>query len=187
MNKEILQKILKTDSVKLSDTEIQSILDEELEKSPDEMDTQLIDLCLDILTSKDEAPEKKPSCKKKKLRTVLIIAAVISILAVLSVPVGAHVFKIEAAENAVQVFEDYIQIFFGKTKPEKETISVTDDAFFSEKFSEIGMTEGLLPTAFLDENLVIEKVIHGQDIAYSFYFRLEKENIKCENKDLFCI
>ena len=49
MNKKILKEILKTESVSFSYEEIQQILDEELEKSADEMDTQLIDLCIDVL------------------------------------------------------------------------------------------------------------------------------------------
>ena len=54
MNKEILYEILNSKSETLSSAEIESILNEELDKSPQEMDTDLVDLCLEALNLVDE-------------------------------------------------------------------------------------------------------------------------------------
>ena len=111
MNKEILKKILKTESVSFSYEEIQQMLDEELEKSPDEMDTQLIDLCVDVLSMQD-TPEKQETKKHKKIsaKKVLLIAAVISIVAALAIPVAAEIPAIESQGGIIKVLENYIRV-----------------------------------------------------------------------------
>lgn len=49
MDKKTLLEILKTEPFSFTLREIEEIMDEELGKSPDDMDTELIDLCADIL------------------------------------------------------------------------------------------------------------------------------------------
>lgn len=49
-NKEILLEILNQKYEVMTLAEIEDMMDEELEKDPDEMDTGLIEICLDALT-----------------------------------------------------------------------------------------------------------------------------------------
>lgn len=49
MTKETLQKILSDKTMSFTESEISTMIDEELEKPPDQMDTNFINYCLDIL------------------------------------------------------------------------------------------------------------------------------------------
>lgn len=49
MDRLTLLEILKSKSMTLSLEDIQGIMDEELNKNPEEMDAELIDLCADVL------------------------------------------------------------------------------------------------------------------------------------------
>ena len=51
MNKEILKNLMRTSSVEFTYDEINEMLNEELEKSPEEMDTELVELCIDVLSN----------------------------------------------------------------------------------------------------------------------------------------
>ena len=81
MDKNILKSILETDSLQFSREEIQSLLDEELEKEAEFMDTELIDMCIDVLESKKTFENKTTFSKKKIIRSSFVIAAVVGILA----------------------------------------------------------------------------------------------------------
>lgn len=49
MEKDILLKMLRSDPSSFTLIEIEDMMDEELNKEPGEMDSELIDLCADIL------------------------------------------------------------------------------------------------------------------------------------------
>ena len=49
MTKETLQKILSDKTMSFTESEISTMIDEELEKPPEQMDTNFINYCLDIL------------------------------------------------------------------------------------------------------------------------------------------
>lgn len=109
MNKEILYEILKSESESLSTAEIEGILNEELDKSPDEMDTDLVDLCLEALTTVDE---EKLNKRKRKIRIerLLIAAIIFALLIGLSVPVCAKFFSIDVPDGVVSFYNDCFNI-----------------------------------------------------------------------------
>ena len=57
MKANTLKKILKIRSFDFTQEEIKNIMDEELEKDPDELDTDLVDMCLELL---DDESKPKP-------------------------------------------------------------------------------------------------------------------------------
>ncbi len=163
MNKKILKEILKTESVSFSYEEIQQILDEELEKSADEMDTQLIDLCIDVL-SREKAPEQKEEKKYKKIspKKLLLIAAVICILAILAIPVSAELPAIESQGGIIKVLENYISV--NLTGGEKYNLS--------KELQDYGIPDNLLPSRFFESDCVVSDVQITGDDAYHFTFEL---------------
>ena len=167
MNKEILKSILKTESVSFSYEEIQQMLDEELEKSPDEMDTQLVDLCIDVL-SMQNAPEKKETKKHKKIsvKKILLIAAVISIIAALAIPVGADVLGIEADGNIIKVIENYIRV----------NLSGGDEYNLSEELENYNIPALLIPSRFFESDCIINDVQVTGDNSCCFAFNLTELN-----------
>lgn len=163
MNKKILKEILKTESVSFSYEEIQQILDEELEKSADEMDTQLIDLCIDVL-SREKAPEQKEEKKHKKIspKKLLLIVAVICILAILAIPVSAELPTIQSQGGIIKVLENYI------------SVNLTGDSKYnlSTELQNYGIPIDLLPARFFDSDCVVSDVQLVNDNAYRFDFKL---------------
>ncbi len=163
MNKEILQEILQTESVSFSSEEIQQMLDEELEKSPEEMDTQLIDLCIDVLNMQN-APDKKETKKHKNIgvKKILLIAAIIGIVAALAIPVGADIPAIESQGGIVNVLENFIRV--NLTGGKEYNLSV--------EFSTYGIPHELIPCKFYKEECIITDVGPAGDNAYRFGFEL---------------
>lgn len=163
MNKKILKEILKTESVSFSYEEIQQILDEELEKSADEMDTQLIDLCIDVL-SKQEVPEKEVTKTHRKIssKKLLLIAALICILAILAIPVSAELPAIESQGGIVKVLENYI------------SVNLTGDSKYnlSTELQNYGIPIDLLPSRFFESDCVVTDVQLLNDNSYRFDFEL---------------
>ena len=116
MNSGTLKEILKVNILSLTKEEIESIMNEELEKAPEEMDTELIDMCLEILTGEPEerADEKltvSPAVSEKKVKKFtfkkgILVAAVIILLISIAAPAGAKFFNIDVPENILKVYED---------------------------------------------------------------------------------
>lgn len=163
MNKKILKEILKTESVSFSYEEIQQILDEELEKSADEMDTQLIDLCIDVL-SREKAPEQKEEKKYKKIspKKLLLVAAVICILAILAIPVSAELPTIQSQGGIIKVLDNYISINLIGGK----------EYNLSKEMQDYGIPDNLLPSRFFESDCVITDVQPSGDNSYGFEFEL---------------
>lgn len=109
MNKEILYEILNSESESLSSAEIEAILNEELDKSEEEMDTDLIDLCLDAL---DTVDEEKLNKRKYRIRiSKALIAAVILVMLIgISIPVCARFFSIDVPDGIVSFYNDCFNV-----------------------------------------------------------------------------
>lgn len=109
MNKEILYKILTSESETLSSAEIESIMNEELDKSPQDMDTDLIDLCLEALNNIDE---EKPNKRKKKCRIgkILLAASIFAAVIGISIPACAKYLNINVPDGIVTVYKDCFSI-----------------------------------------------------------------------------
>jgi len=168
MNKKILKEILKTESVSFSYEEIQQILDEELEKSADEMDTQLIDLCIDVL-SREKAPEQKEEKKHKKIspKKLLLIAAVISIIAALAIPVTAQIPAIQSQGGIIKVLENYISV----------NLSGGEKYNLSKEMQDYNVPEHLIPSRFFESDCVVTDVQNTGDNVFRFGFELTSLDI----------
>ena len=129
MNSGALKEILKVEFLSFTKEEIENIMDEELEKSPEEMDTELIEMCLDILTGKpkekaDEVLTDSPAVsdktvKKIKFKKGILVAAIIALFITVSVPVGAKIFDINVPESILKIYEEYFQLNLdGETQSE---------------------------------------------------------------------
>lgn len=120
MNSGTLKEILKVNFLSFTKEEIESIMNEELEKAPEEMDTELIDMCLDILTGEpvNKADEKltvspavsENKVKKIKFKKGILVAAIIMLLISIAIPVGASIFDIDVPENILKVYEEHFKL-----------------------------------------------------------------------------
>lgn len=115
MNKEILYEILKSKSEKLSAAEIESIMNEELDKSTSTMDTDLIDLCLEAL---DGAEKEQLNKRRVRLKvSKILIAAVIFVLIIgISIPTCAKHFNVTIPEGIVTFYSDCFNVDLSQTE-----------------------------------------------------------------------
>lgn len=155
MNKEILYEILNSKSETLSSAEIESILNEELDKSPQEMDTDLVDLCLEALNTVDE---KKLNNRKKKYRLskILIAAALFALIIGISIPVCAKYLNVNVPEGIVTFYNDCFKIDISNNE------YVYDIA---AQLTEDGISDVILPRIIFSP----ETRIYNYDISNSPY------------------
>ena len=144
MNKEILKNLMRTSSVEFTYDEINEMLNEELEKFPEEMDTELVEICIDALSSfidegnkpaeKESVQEKTKTSKKSIVKKIFLVAAIVSVILTLSITVSANIFDIDLPEGMVKIFGD--RIVLNLSGEAKDNNSLDEDGLFSVFSSE---------------------------------------------------
>ena len=103
MDNEVLHKILNCKSEKLTGYDIEKLMDEELEKEPEKMDADLVEICIDAL----ESQVSKQLCKMKLKKAIAIGAVIILLVAAVAVPVTAKYVHINASVDVVKYCNEY--------------------------------------------------------------------------------
>ena len=124
------KRLIRDNSSVLSASEIEKILDAELEKNESEMDTELIEYCLDALNGEAESgsstDNEKSSVKRRKigLRGVIAaaVAAIMLVIGVISVSAGKT--DTNLLDNSVEVYDGCVTIDFAKTDNEADGYSL---------------------------------------------------------------
>ncbi|MGN1420984.1 MAG: hypothetical protein ACI4XC_05675 [Eubacterium sp.] len=162
MNKEILYEILNSESESLSSAEIEAILNEELDKSEEEMDTDLIDLCLDAL---DTVDEEKLNKRKYRIRiSKALIAAVILVMLIgISIPVCARFFSIDVPDGIVSFYNDCFNV------------DIANDGYVNDILGQLEH-DGL-------DDIVLPKMIFSSETKNSNYSKEESDNSTMINFD----
>lgn len=158
-NGEFKRLIRDNDSV-LSASEIEKILDAELEKNESEMDTELIEYCLDALNGEAESgsstDNEKSSVKRRKigLRGVIAaaVAAVMLVIGVISVSAGKT--DTNLLDNSVEVYDGCVTIDFAKTDNEADGYSLLGTEL-AEILAENGIDKATFPEAFASQDFKI--------------------------------
>lgn len=110
--------ILNDDEIFMSKEELDALINAEIDKPVEEMDTELIEYCLNAVKSFDNT-EKKKSGKRKKnhtLKRVIAVAAAITIIIAGAVTVSTGVHRTNVKEGIVEFYKDYIQINFSSSE-----------------------------------------------------------------------
>lgn len=148
MNKEILYEILKSKSEKLSAAEIESIMNEELDKSTSTMDTDLIDLCLEALENAEKEQLNKRRVRLKVSK--ILIAAVIFVLIIgISIPTCAKHFNVTIPEGIVTFYSDCFNV------------DLSQKEYVDDIFSQLE-NNGL-------DNVVLPKIVYSTKTKISNY------------------
>lgn len=109
MNKDTILEILNSESETLLVSDVRNILDEELNKPEDEMDLDLIELCMDAI----ESAQAKQSTKKRvriRFTKALIAAVIFALLVGLTIPVCAKYFNINVPNGIVEFYGDHFDV-----------------------------------------------------------------------------
>lgn len=164
-----LLEILKTKPFSFTVREIEEILDEELSKSPDEMDTDLVDICVDVLEKaySEENGGSKPKnqkIKKFKIGKVLLAAAIVILVLSLSFSVSAKFFNIDASEKVVKFFNNHFDVTLGNAN--KDADGYTDNGLeLINSLNEKGFENIVLPAALISEDYSTKTTtFSGEDI-----------------------
>ncbi len=181
MTKETLMKILNEKSMSFSEKEIHDMMDAELEKSPEEMDTHFVDLCLDVLDGKygegyyvtdrentenaDKDEEaKKAELRKKRLKISrnLLIAAVVTTILTFSATAGAKAVFVNADENLVTYITNHFNIDLKQNAMEDDTLNIVDDLHTD------GIENVVLPSAIVNDKYAVSDYAHsGNDSCFN--------------------
>ena len=143
------------------------IIDEEMEKSEEEMNTELIEYCLDKLNKlESETPdteEKKgngdPNGKRInfKFKKVIAIAAAIAVFLFGTLSVSAFVFDVNLFDGIVEIYNDYIRINFDKTNDKADNYQLLGTELAKE-LADNRFDKVLLPEDFFSEYYEIQKI-----------------------------
>ena len=180
MNDSTLKEVLKVNFLSFSKEEIENIMEEELEKAPEEMDTELIDMCLDILMGEpnekaDEDLAASPAVSDKKAKRInfkkgILVAAIITLLLSIAIPVSANVFNIDIPENILKIYEEFFALDFERGKQNKN---------LSVILSENELDDIVLPLYLYDHCEIsdFEKIEEDFVTRIRFIFSDEENNI----------
>ncbi len=176
MDKDILYEILQSESESLTAAEIESIMNEELDKSPDEMDTDLIELCLDALTKANEE-ELKSKKHRVRLSRVLIAAVIFIMVLVFAIPVCAKVFYFDVPEGVVRIYNDYFYIDLsgdedkGNTEDKKNKEDKENISDINQRIQADGIENPILPSfIYSDEVKIYDYKFNKNDIFDDLFF-----------------
>lgn len=176
MDNDVLKKILKERSMTFTESELRQLLDEELEKSEDEMDTDLIDNCLEAL-SNGPIGTSNNEIKRRRLRLsrILLIAAVLILAFIIAIPVCAKFVHIDAEADVVKYTDDHFEIDLSDNS---EVDSNGESVNVVSALRENGMDTIYLPSALFDENTVVDDLYVLENESTKFVsFNLTDNNI----------
>ncbi|MDE6019582.1 MAG: DUF4367 domain-containing protein [Ruminococcus sp.] len=156
MNRITLLKILKTKPFSFTVREIEEIMDEELSKDPKDMDTELIDICVDVLDKayskeSDASNPNKSKIKSVKARRVLLIAAILIFVLSLSISASAKYFNIDASEKVVQFINNHLHINLGNANTDADNYSDNGLELISN-LKEKGFENVILPSVLISKD-----------------------------------
>ncbi len=151
--------------------EINSIMEEELQKEPEEMDGELVDLCIDILEKGYAEQEQKQKqeqerAEKKhtgtKVRRVLIVAAIIVLIIAVAVPVSAAFSHNKVSDKIVQFCSDYFHMDLRKGSTNANHYSNNNSDLIKE-LKERGFEYVILPSDLLSFDYSKDIVVQEGD------------------------
>ena len=167
MDKLTLLEILNTEPFSFTLREIEEIMDEELSKTPDEMDTDLVDICADILEReyfKETAEPKSNNQKVKKFKAgkALLIAAILIMILGLSLSASAKFLNIDASEKVVKFVNSHFNVNLGNENTDEDDYSINGSELISN-LNKQGFDNILLPDALLSEDYSAKININSLD------------------------
>lgn len=180
MDKKTLLEILNSDSMEFTLAEIQEIVDEELAKNPEEMDTELIDLCANVIgeACADENAADAPKKKKIiKLNRTLLIAAILILLVGVTIPVSARFTFNDVSDKIVEFYSDCFKVNLRNGQTEAEHYSDKDNGLLKE-LKDKGVDNVILPSALLEQNYENEVSVLENDNCISATIKFEDKDSK---------
>lgn len=161
ISKKKLKKMIASDFTDLSTEEIKALIQKEVDKGPDEIDTEYIDLCFDLLSIKNNSTNKR-KIKLTKSAKSLLAAAVLIVVFISTITVSAQ-FNLNIPEKIVQLINGNAEIDYNL-----ENADTTADGYallntdLAKQLADYGITPVTLPEEMAKEKC---KVIQIEDVS----------------------
>lgn len=163
------------------------LIDDEMEKSEEEMDTDLIEYCLKKLNELDKKASSELETKGKgetndkhvriRFKRMIAIVAVISVVLICAFTVVGSAFDIKLFDGIVELYNEYVRINFDAVDSEASEYKLLGTELAKE-LAENGFDKVLLPEAiFSDEFEIIKteyeagKLITCSNISFEYKHR----------------
>jgi hypothetical protein len=160
INKRKLKKMIRSDFTKLSVEEIKRLIDRELSKGVDEIDTDYIDLCFKLMEMKSTSDEKENdiATQRKKFLNPQRACLVAGVLIIICLSVGVTDYAkskdIKITDAIVKFFADYANIDYqNKEITEGESTSeptVEIDSKLYQEIKDYGIDNIMIPLDLYD-------------------------------------
>lgn len=101
--------MIKSNFTDLSSNDIKELIDAEISKGAENIDTDYIDLCFELLAIKNNNVITTVSCKAKTTRKsakALLVAAVVAIFMISAITASAYVFDFNISEAIAKLFNN---------------------------------------------------------------------------------
>lgn len=172
MKKETFMAILEEDSMIFTEKELWEMIDEELAKDPSEMDTDLVDLCLDALDGKFDDEEIERINTRKRLRPgkILLVAAVIVLILGISLPVCAKHLNLNTGEGVVHYTGDHFNVNMVSSQNSVDVLSQLEN----EDINAVIPSE-LLKSEYSFDNYQVD---YKNSNCKTYYVEFENKDIK---------
>lgn len=149
----------------LSKQEIERILNAELLKSEEDMDCEIVDMCIELLARIDNVPlpdedaEVPPaptqpvsirSGKRKSWKVALLVAAIFVFTVSATLFVSAQVFNFNIIHYVVEFFSDHTTVDYGANNQQAESY-LPANTDIRRELGNNGISPVLLPDAYLQD------------------------------------
>lgn len=184
LSKKKLKKMIDSDFTDLSTEEIKALIQKEVDKGPDKLDTDYIDLCFELLAVKGNAKGKR--VKFKKPAKVLLVAAALMVVFISTITASAQ-FNFNIPQSIAKLIDNNAEIDYNL-----ENADTTADGYallntdLAKQLADYGITPVTFPEEMTKENC---KVIQIEDvsvdetwkiISVDFYYNKQKGWLRVE-------
>ena len=156
LSKKKLKKMIDSDFTDLSTEEIKALIQKEVNKGPDKLDTDYIDLCFELLAVKGNAKGKR--VKFKKPAKVLLVAAALMVVFISTVTASAQ-FNFDIPQSIAKLIDNNAEIDYNL-----ENADTTADGYallntdLAKQLSDYGITPVTFPEELIKDNCKITKM-----------------------------
>lgn len=157
ISKKKLKKMIASDFTDLSTEEIKALIQKEVDKGPDEIDTDYIDLCFELLSIKNNSTNAK-KVKFTKSAKVLLIAATLMVVFISTITVSAQ-FNLNMPQKIAHLINGNAKIDYNL-----ENADITADGYalldsdLAKQLADYGITPVTFPEKMIKENSKITKI-----------------------------
>lgn len=148
--------MIDSDFTDLSTEKIKALIQKEVDKGPDKLDTDYIDLCFELLAVKGNAKGKR--VKFKKPAKVLLVAAALMVVFISTVTASAQ-FNFDIPQNIAKLIDNNAEIDYNL-----ENADTTADGYallntdLAKQLADYGITTVTFPEELIKDNCKITKI-----------------------------